>query len=204
MSAGNPKIKFISFSSYFPDTNFLLLLFHLLFLPSSPSSSVSSFFFFFKNPNPWVLFINSEVTFRKFRSENFLHESCSSARRLKPVKFWEFSEFFWCLKTGLQLLYSSMAGEFLQIRFLHLFLISTTLVTVLASWNLLEIVLFTTYAKFENHPTIVVFSALIFLKYGYGLMLTPLMHACFLEAWVPLYFSKFVNQVLNSVVELVI
>lgn len=108
---------------------------------------VSSFFFFFKNPNPWVLFINSEVTFRKFRSENFLHESCSSARRLKPVKFWEFSEFFWCLKMGLQLLYSSMAGEFLQIRFLHLFLISTTLVTVLASWNFLEIVLFTTYPK---------------------------------------------------------
>ncbi|CAL9020448.1 unnamed protein product [Prunus brigantina] len=28
---------------------------------------------------------------------------------------------------GPQLLYSSMAGEFLQIRFLHLFLISTTL-----------------------------------------------------------------------------
>ena len=48
-------------------------------------------------------------------------------------------------------------------------------------------------SKIENHPTIVVFSALIFLKYVYGLMLTPLMHACFLEAWVPLYFSKFVN-----------
>ena len=97
----------------------------------------------------WVLFISSEVTFRKFRSENFLHESCSSARRLKPVKFWEFSEFFWCLKMGLQLLYSSMAGEFLQILFLHVFLISDTWMIALASQIFFKIMLFITYPKLK-------------------------------------------------------